>query len=123
MRQNEDQPISEPNVVSLADRIDYISDNPAREKEERRHKRLHGDFKASIRIGDKEDIVSVTDISRRGVRFSSTIVYKLGTMVKVAAPYTIDGNNIFLTGRIIREHRRSTKLVPGEYALEILPGV
>lgn len=119
--QNYDQPVVDPELVTLADSIDVISKNPARNKEERRYKRLHGNFKASIRIGNREDIVSVEDISRRGVRFTSFTTYLPGTLVQVAAPYTTDGNNIFLSGRIVREHRRATELLPGEYALEILP--
>jgi hypothetical protein len=118
--QNDGRPATDPNVVPLADRIDYISENPTREKEERRNKRIRGEFKACIRAGNREEIVIAKDLSRRGVRFTTSTVYTVGIMVKVAAPYTIDGNNVYLSGRIIREHRHPTRLIPGEYALEIL---
>ena len=113
-------PATEPSVVPLADRIDYISENPSREKEERRNKRIRGEFKACIRVGTREEIVTAKDLSRRGVRFTTSTVYAVGTMVKVAAPYTLGGNNIYLSGRVVREHKRPTRLIPGEYALEIL---
>src|SRR5690242_6330566 len=83
-----DIPATDPNVVPLADRIDHISENPSREKEERRHKRIRGEFRACIRVGTREEIVIAKDLSRRGVRFTTPTVYAIGTLVKVAAPYT-----------------------------------
>jgi|tagenome__1003787_1003787.scaffolds.fasta_scaffold20247326_2 hypothetical protein len=118
--QTGDLTATEPNVVPLADRIDHISENPSRNKEERRHKRIRGEFKACIRVGTREEIVTAKDLSRRGVRFTTSTVYTIGTMVKVAAPYTLDGDNIYLSGRVVREHRRPTRYIPGEYGLEIL---
>lgn len=113
----------EPLLVPVADQIEYYNaGSPQRRgKDERRYKRLETRCKAAIRIGDVEDVVEVKDISRRGLRFYSSKLYQPGTLVKVSAPYTIGGNNIFSSGRILRAHRRPTELVAGDYALEILP--
>jgi len=115
--------VDEPLLVPVAEQIEYygVGSPQRRGKDERRYKRIETRCKAAIRIGDVEDIVEVKDLSLRGLRFYTSKLYQPGTLVQVSAPYTIGGNNIFSSARIVRAHRRPTEFVPGDYALEILP--
>ena len=112
---------ADPLLVPLADRIEYLSPDHKREKDERRHKRIRMAIKAAIQFNGDEEVVDVQDISKLGLRFFSMKLYPPGTIVQVAAPYAFGGNNIFADARIIRAHRRPTKFLAGDYALEILP--
>lgn len=113
---------SDPLLVPLAADIDRFAAHRTHDgKEQRRSKRLRANFKACIRFGNDEDVVEVLDISRTGVHFSSLKLYQPGMYVQVSAPYTIGGNNIFSSGRIVRAIRRPTKVLAGDYALELLP--
>lgn len=112
---------ADPLLVPFAESIEYLSPDHKREKDERRHKRIRMTVKAAIQFNGNEEVVDVQDISKLGLRFFSLKLYPPGTLVRVAAPYAFGGNNIFQDAKIIRAHRHPTTLVPGDYALEILP--
>jgi hypothetical protein len=63
------------------------------------------------------DVVVVVNMSRGGLRFVSSKRYDRGDWMKVAAPYTPGGNNIFVPAEIVRIHKHPADGMPGEYAL------
>jgi hypothetical protein len=63
------------------------------------------------------DVAMVVDISRRGLRFVSFKRYERGDWMRVAAPYTEGGANIFVPAEIVRVEKRAAAGMPGEYAL------
>jgi hypothetical protein len=64
------------------------------------------------------DIVLVVNMSRGGLRFLSSKRYDRGDWMKVAAPYTLGGNNIFVPAEIVRIHKSAVDGMLGEYALK-----
>ena len=67
------------------------------------------------------DIVSIVDIAKGGLRFVSSKRYERGDWLRVAAPYTAGGNNIFVSAEIVRVHKAAGDGLPGEYALKFRP--
>lgn len=63
------------------------------------------------------DVAVVVDISRGGLRFVSSKGYERGDWLRVAAPYTEGGTNIFVPAEIVRIEKRAANGMPGEYAL------
>lgn len=63
------------------------------------------------------DVAVVVDISRGGLRFVSFKRYERGDWMRVAAPYTEAGTNIFVPAEIVRVQKRAAAGLPGEYAL------
>lgn len=94
----------------------------SRTANDRRHKRLQiKNTRACLkRVGFKDDVVDVLDLSRGGIRFLSLVDYQPDTRVEVAAPYTEGGANVFTPARVARVKSRATVDIPGEFALEYL---
>jgi hypothetical protein len=63
------------------------------------------------------DVVVVVDMSKSGLRFQSCRQYRRGDYVRVAAPYMVAGNNIFVAAEIVRIQQQGFATTPGEYAL------
>lgn len=62
--------------------------------------------KACIEAPDKgSEAVELINVSRGGICFRSHRVYPLHCPIRVAAPYTEGGTNLFVSGRIVRVHR------------------
>ncbi|MGZ4823118.1 MAG: PilZ domain-containing protein [Terriglobales bacterium] len=86
---------------------------------ERKHARIAmKNTRACIRrLGMKDEVVDVVDISRGGVRFRTFADYQDMTYLEVAVPYTEGGANVFVPARIVRvgnhPRRPDTK---GEFA-------
>lgn len=91
-----------------------------RTREDRKHRRISPRrAQACIKIeGKPDEIVSVVDFSRGGIRFMSTVDYQPMTRVEVAVPYTIGGANIFVPATIVRVILRARAATPGDYACE-----
>lgn len=70
------------------------------------------------RPGFADDIVSVIDISRGGIRFLSLVDYQPNTRLEVAVPYTSGGANVFTPARVARVQCRPTADIPGDFGLE-----
>jgi hypothetical protein len=87
---------------------------------DRKHSRISmKNVKACLhRAGFAEDVVTVLDLSRGGIRFVSLVDYVPGTRVEVAVPYTEGGANVFTPGKIARVRCRPTADIPGEFGLE-----
>ncbi len=68
----------------------------------RRSNRLRMKVRASLRQSPPtaEDAVKVIDVSRGGVRFLSTRIYVVNTVVQAAVPYTAGAENLFIPARI-----------------------
>lgn len=96
--------------------------NRQRTANDRRHKRLQvRNAKACLkRVGFKDDVVDVLDLSRGGIRFLSLVDYQPDSRVEVAAPYTEGGANVFISARVVRVKSRATVDIPGEFALEYM---
>lgn len=90
----------------------------ARTREDRQHRRIAlKRATACIRQqGKPDDVVSVADVSRGGMRFTSTVDYQPDAQIEVAVPYTEGGANIFVPAQIIRVVLRAKGGMPGEYA-------
>ena len=112
---NPRQPVS---VLPLAGYIEPLQPKP-RNKNERKSSRIQfRGAKACVQTPVRgTDIVLVVNMSRDGLRFVSSKRYERGDWMKVAAPYTAGGNNIFVPAEIVRVHRRLADGMPGEYAL------
>ena len=91
-----------------------------RTREDRKHRRISPKrAQACIKAeGRPDDIVSVIDFSRGGIRFMSPVDYQPGARVEVAVPYTIGGANIFVAASIIRVILRARAGTPGDYACQ-----
>ncbi|HXZ78999.1 MAG TPA: PilZ domain-containing protein [Terriglobales bacterium] len=63
-----------------------------------------------------EDVVTVADISRGGVRFRTSKRYPVEQWVEIAVPFTPGGANIFVPGRIVWEKDLDDKL--REYGIQ-----
>ena len=90
----------------------------ARTREDRQHRRI-ALKRASACIkqpGKPDDIVTVVDLSRGGLRFTSTVDYQPDARIEVAVPYTEGGANIFVPATIIRVALRARDGMPGEFA-------
>lgn len=59
------------------------------------------------RPGNPPDIVELINISRGGLCFRSHLVYPLRSELRIAAPYTEGGNNLFVSARVVRVQRDS----------------
>jgi hypothetical protein len=82
----------------------------------RKQNRVKMKVSASLRqpppTGD--DAVKVVDVSRGGVRFLSSRIYLVNTIVQAAVPYTASAENLFIPARIIW---RRTEHAIREYGL------
>ncbi len=82
----------------------------------RKQNRVKMKVSASLRqpppAGD--DAVKVVDVSRGGVRFLSTRIYVVNTIVQAAVPYTAAAENLFIPARIVW---RRTEHAIREYGL------
>lgn len=84
----------------------------------RKARRVKVGLKACVLLGGGEQIVSVSDLSRGGIRFHSQRKYDMDQWVQVAVPYTIASANIFRPGRIVwRKERGGTAF---EYGLKFV---
>ena len=72
------------------------------------------------RANQEDDIVTVLDMSRGGIRFVSLVDYAPGMRIEVAVPYTEMGANVFTPGRIARVKSRPMSDLPGEFGLEYI---
>jgi hypothetical protein len=59
---------------------------------------------------EPENVVSILDMSRGGLRLRTQQRYTVEQWVQVAAPYTIGGANIFQPGRIVWRKEQETAL-------------
>ena len=93
---------------------------PRRLVNERAHVRITSKTsQACIRIpGREDDIVHVLNMSKGGLGFASHVEYAPGTAITVAVHYVEGGNNLFQPARVVRVHRPSLPLVPGEYGVK-----
>jgi hypothetical protein len=82
--------------------------------ERRKQRRCKMKMMGCIRDGDSEDVITVLDASRKGIRFQSPKQYP-NTWVQVAVPYTRGTSNIFMSGRIVWRKRITATLQ--EYGL------
>ena len=82
--------------------------------ERRKQRRCKMKMTGCIRDGDFEDVVTVLDASRTGIRFQSSRQYPK-IWVQVAVPYTRGISNIFMSGRIV--WRKSITPTLQEYGL------
>jgi len=105
-------------VLPLAGYIEPLQPQP-RTKNERKNARIElKGAKACVQTPVRgTDIVLVVNMSKGGLCFVSSKRYQRGDWMKVAAPYTAGGNNIFVPAEIVRVHRRMADGMPGEYAL------
>ena len=87
---------------------------------DRKHSRVHmRNIKACVhRPGFEDDVVTVTNLSRGGIGFTSSVNYFAGTRVEVAVPYTEGSANVFTPAKIVRVRARPTADLPGEFGLE-----
>lgn len=93
---------------------------PRRIVNERAHVRIMSKTsQACIRItGKEDDIVQVLNLSKGGLGFSSYVEYEPDTAISVAVHYVQGGNNLFQPARIVRVHRSSLPMMPGEYGVK-----
>ena len=75
----------------------------------RRARRVKVSLKGCILLGGDEQIVSVLDLSRGGIRFHAQRKYDMDQWVQVAVPYTMASANIFRPGRILWRKERGDK--------------
>jgi hypothetical protein len=84
----------------------------------RRARRVKVGLKGCVLLGGDEQIVSVSDLSRGGIRFHARRKYDLDQWVQVAVPYTMASANIFRPGKILwRKERGDTAF---EYGLKFV---
>jgi hypothetical protein len=83
--------------------------------ERRKTRRCKVEMTGCIRDGDSEDVITVLDASRNGIRFQSSKQYP-STWVQVAVPYMAGSSNIFMPGRIVWRKRITESLQ--EYGLQ-----
>jgi hypothetical protein len=95
--------VSDCNVVPLAADLPVTTAKSAR-KNLRKHARMRMPrAKACIqRPGVNEEIADLLNVSRSGASFRSDLFYALGAWIRIAAPCTLGGPNIFVLGRVIR---------------------
>ena len=95
---------------------------PGGTREQRRFRRVALQrVRACIRsVGRTEDVTSVMDFSRGGLRFTSTVDYQAGERVEVAVPFTPGAGNIFVWAKVVRVLLRARGDLPGVYACEYL---
>ena len=75
-------------------------DPPTTQKNKRKHPRTKVSYKACVRSGVNDDVVSCENMSRGGICFKSRRKYLEGTEIKVAVPYAPGGNAIFVPATI-----------------------
>jgi hypothetical protein len=120
---------SEPSIVgdnALVSRSEAynLTETPAARRQRTVNDRKHGrvqmrNIKACVhRPGFEDDIVTVTNLSRGGIGFTSPINYFAGTRIEVAVPYTEGAANVFTPAKIVRVRCRPTADIPGEFGLE-----
>jgi hypothetical protein len=109
-------------VVVRSRAYDVLSQllQPRRTSNDRKHTRISmKNAKACLhRPGFADDVVTVVDLSRGGVRFLSLIDYTPGQLVEVAVPYTAGGANVFTPAKIVRVKCRPTADIPGDFGLQ-----
>jgi hypothetical protein len=59
------------------------------------------EISACIRKPGSEEVVSIIDISRGGLRFRSSRLYATGNWVQVAVPFTANAANIFVPAQVV----------------------
>lgn len=72
----------------------------AEQKSRRKHTRMKVSYKACVRSGVNDDVVSCENMSRGGICFKSRRKYLEGSEIKVAVPYEPGGNAIFVPATI-----------------------
>jgi hypothetical protein len=109
------EPVS---VLPLASHIERLQPKP-RTKDDRKSGRIQlKGAKACLQTPVRgTEVAVVVDISRGGLRFVSSKRYERGDWLRVAAPYTEGGTNIFVPAEIVRIGKRAADGMPGEYAL------
>ncbi len=121
---NEPQIVGDNGVVVGSRAYDVRSQllQPRRTSNDRKYTRISmKNAKACLhRKGFADDIVTVVDLSRGGVRFLSLVDYTPGAVVEVAVPYTAGGANVFTPGKIVRVKCRPTADIPGDFGLEYI---
>jgi hypothetical protein len=105
--------------ITLADSIGAVAAPRPRDINERDHKRL-GLTRAKACIqqldtGDQE-VVELINVSKGGACFLSQSLYSLGAWIKIAAPYTPNASNIFVSARIVRAVKKDWTC---EYGVQI----
>jgi hypothetical protein len=99
---NAPEPGAGAEVLSLATSI-QASRTLLKRPNRRKHLRLiTAQAKGCIQRPDGEKIVDLLNVSRGGALFRSDSAFPLGAWVKIAAPYTVGANNIFVLARIVR---------------------
>jgi hypothetical protein len=86
----------------------------------RKHARIAmKNVKACIhREGFTEDVVTVLDMSRGGIRFLSLVDYRPGADVTVSVPFTPGGSNVFSKAKVVRVQTRPRDGMLGEFGLQ-----
>lgn len=87
----------------------------SQQRDRRKQRRAKMKMTACIRARGSEDVVTVLDASRHGIRFQSSKQYALNTWVQVAVPYMGGTSNIFMSSRIV--WRKSITAGLQEYGL------
>jgi hypothetical protein len=75
-------------------------DPPTTQINKRKHTRMKVSYKACVRSGVNDDVVSCENMSRGGICFKSRKKYFEGMEIKVAVPYAPGGNAIFVPATI-----------------------
>jgi hypothetical protein len=70
------------------------------------------------REGFTEDVVTVLDMSRGGIRFLSLVDYRPGADVTVSVPFTPGGSNVFSKAKVVRVQTRPRDGMLGEFGLQ-----
>ena len=81
----------------------------SQKKESRKQRRCKIRMTACIRHAGSEEVETVLDASRYGIRFQSSNHYSC-TWVQVAVPYTGGSSDIFVSGRIVWRKRLTARL-------------
>jgi hypothetical protein len=83
----------------------------SRSKNNRKHTRVHMKADACVVVTGfgAEEIVPVEDISRGGLSFRTAHLHSLGSRIEVAAPFTKDAANFFVSARVVRTEEPGDK--------------
>jgi hypothetical protein len=111
----------EPHFVPICPEV-YSLKPLVRTVNERRYPRIPcRNVKACIKTEQGSSVVvSLANMSRGGVCFTSVEPFSKGTPVSIATHYIEGGHNIFQDGRIVRVQSKGSVNFPGEYAVEFL---
>ena len=90
-----------PSLPSTAEVLAGAPASASSPSNKRKHRRTKVDFAACIRRpGFKDDIVVCEDMSRGGVRFTSSRVYFADTAIEIAVPYSKGSSSIFVPAQV-----------------------